>query len=159
VDPLGGSHYVEWLTAQMEQGCHRYFEQIGQYGGVIPAIEAGFFQREIAEAAYQYQQAVESGRQVVVGVNEYVSEDVPDLPILKVDQAGEARQTERLRRVRRERSAADVTKALHDLERAARGTENLMPPILEAVKTYATLGEICDVLRGIFGEYRETPAL
>jgi methylmalonyl-CoA mutase N-terminal domain/subunit len=159
VDPLGGSYYVEWLTEQMEQGCYRYFEQIASYGGVIPAIEAGFFQREIAEAAYRYQQAVESKRQIIVGVNEYVTGEALEVPILKVDEAGEARQIERLRRIRRERSAADVTRCLRELERAARGTENLMPPILDAVKAYATLGEICDVLRGVFGEYHETPVL
>jgi len=159
VDPLGGSYFVERLTAQMEQGCDDYFERISRYGGVIPAIEAGFFQSEIAEAAYRYQQAVEDRRQIIVGVNEYVSEAPPGIPILKVEAAGETRQIERLQRVRRERSSAAVTIALRDLERSARGTENLMPLILDAVKAYATLGEICDVLRGIFGEYRETPAL
>jgi methylmalonyl-CoA mutase N-terminal domain/subunit len=159
VDPLGGSYYIESLTQQMEQGTRDYWAQIERFGGVIPAIEAGYFQREIAEAAFRYQQAVERKRQIVVGVNDYVTEDAPDVPLLKVDAEGEARQVERLRRVRRERSSADVARCLRDLERAARGTDNLMPPIIEAVRAYATLGEICDVLRGVFGEYRETPAV
>ncbi len=162
VDPLGGSYLVEWLTDQMVKGCDDYFARIGEYGGVVPAIEAGFFQREIAEAAYRAQRAVEDGRQVIVGVNEYVSvapNGTPGVPLLKGDDAGEARQVARLQRVRRERSAADVSHSLRELERAARGTANLMPYILDAVKAYATLGEICDTLRGVFGEYRETAAL
>jgi methylmalonyl-CoA mutase N-terminal domain/subunit len=159
VDPLGGSHYLEWLTDQMETGCHDYFARIEALGGVVAAIEHGYMQREIAEAAYRYQQAVESGRQIVVGVNQYVDDEPPQVPLLRVDEAGEARQLDRLRRVRRERSSADATRALHVLERAARGSDNLMPPILDAVRAYATLGEICDVLRNVFGEYREIPAL
>ena len=159
VDPLGGSYFVEWLTDRLAQGCDDYFGQIEHLGGVVAAIEGGFFQREIAESAYRFQQAVEERRQVIVGVNEYATEAPPDVPLLRVDAAGEARQVERLRRVRRERSAAGVSRTLSALERGARGTDNLMPLILDAVKAYATLGEICDVLRGVFGEYHETPAL
>ena len=159
VDPLGGSFYVEWLTEQMEQGCRDYFRRIEADGGVVRAIESGYFQREIAEAAYRYQQAVENKQQVIVGVNDFVEGAPPDVPILRVDEAGEARQLERLRRVRRERSSADLTRALRAVEQAARGNQNLMPPILDAVRAYATLGEICDVLRGVFGEYHEAPIL
>ncbi|MBI3972775.1 MAG: methylmalonyl-CoA mutase [Chloroflexi bacterium] len=159
VDPLGGSYYVEWLTDQMERGCDEYFARIEQYGGVIPAIEAGFFQREIAEAAFRYQQAVEAKRQIIVGVNEYVTEETLGVPLLRVDEASEVRQIDRLRRVRRERSPAEVARCLRELERAARGRDNLMLPILDAVRAYATLGEICDVLRGVFGEYQEMPVL
>jgi methylmalonyl-CoA mutase N-terminal domain/subunit len=159
IDPLAGSYYVEWLTQQLEHGCRDYFSRIDAYGGVIPAIEAGFFQREIAEAAYRYQQAIEQHRQIVVGVNAYASEAPPDVPILRVDEAAEARQLARLAQVRRERSARQVARSLRALEQAARGSENLMPPILEAVRAYATLGEICDVLRSVFGEYHEAPAI
>jgi len=155
VDPLGGSYFVEALTNQMERGVWDYFRRIDELGGVIPAIEQGFFQREIADAAYEYQRRIESGEQIIVGVNAYTIEEETPIPILKIGPEIEAKQRERLARVRRERNAARVKAALAEVRRAAQDGDNLVPPILEAVKAYATLGEIIDELRGVFGEYEE----
>jgi methylmalonyl-CoA mutase N-terminal domain/subunit len=159
VDPLGGSFMVEALTNEMEEACYNYFDRIDSLGGVIPAIERGFFQREIAEAAYRYQREIESGERIIVGLNDYVIDEPLTIPILEMDVKGEKRHLERLNRVRRERSAVDVAQKLEELKRAAQGTENLMPHILEAVCSYATLGEICDVFREVFGEYKPTEVL
>ena len=156
VDPLGGSFMVEALTNKMEEACYSYFDRIDSVGGVIPAIERGYFQREIAEAAYRYQQEIDSRERIIVGLNDYVIDEPLTIPILQMDKEGEKRHLERLNRVRRERSARDVAKRLGELKRAAQGTDNLMPYILEAVRSYATLGEICGVLREVFGEYRPT---
>ena len=156
VDPLGGSFMVEALTNKMEEACYSYFDRIDSLGGVIPAIEKGFLQREIAEAAYRYQQEIDSRERIIVGLNDYVIDEPLTIPILQMDEEGEKRHLERLNRVRRERSARDVAKRLGELKRAAQGTDNLMPCILEAVRSYATLGEICGVLREVFGEYRPT---
>jgi len=156
VDPLGGSFMVEALTNKMEEACYNYFDRIASLGGVIPAIEKGFLQREIAEAAYRYQQEIDSRERIIVGLNDYVIDEPLTIPILQMDEEGEKRHLERLNRVRRERSARDVAKRLGELKRAAQGTDNLMPYILEAVRSYATLGEICSVLREVFGEYRPT---
>jgi len=153
VDPLGGSFLVEALTNRMEEAVYDYFAKIDSLGGVIPAIERGFFQREIAEAAYRYQRDIESGEHIIVGVNDYVMDEPLAIPILEMDEEGEKRHLERLNRVRRERSSRDVAQRLAELRRAAQGTENLMPYILEAVRSYATLGEICDVFREVFGIY------
>lgn len=156
VDPLGGSFMVEALTNKMEEACYSYFDRIDSLGGVIPAIEKGFFQREIAEAAYRYQQEIDSRERIIVGLNDYVIDEPLTIPILQMDEEGEKRHLERLNRVRRERIARDVSKRLGEIKRAAQGSENLMPHILEAVRSYATLGEICGVLREVFGEYRPT---
>ncbi|MBA7481176.1 MAG: methylmalonyl-CoA mutase [Dehalococcoidia bacterium] len=156
VDPLGGSFMVEALTNKMEEACYSYFDRIDSLGGVIPAIEKGFFQREIAEAAYRYQQEIDSRERIIVGLNDYVIDEPLTIPILQMDEEGEKRHLERLNRVRRERIARDVSKRLGEIKRAAQGSENLMPHILEAVRSYATLGEICGVLREVFGEYRAT---
>lgn len=156
VDPLGGSFMVEALTNKMEEACYSYFDRIDSLGGVIPAIEKGFFQREIAEAAYRYQQEIDSRERIIVGLNDYVIDEPLTIPILQMDEEGEKRHLERLDRVRRERIARDVSKRLGEIKRAAQGSENLMPHILEAVRSYATLGEICGVLREVFGEYRPT---
>ncbi|MCD6110525.1 MAG: methylmalonyl-CoA mutase family protein [Thermoplasmata archaeon] len=155
VDPLGGSYYVEWLTERMEEEAQRYFDRIEELGGVIPAIEKGFFQREIAESAYRYQQEVERGERVIVGVNRYVMDEEIDIPILRVDEEGERRQIERLRRLKERRDSSKVRESLSRLKRAAEGDENLMPYILDCVKSYATLGETTDVLREVFGVYKE----
>ncbi|KAA0008076.1 MAG: methylmalonyl-CoA mutase [Thermoplasmata archaeon] len=155
VDPLGGSYYIEWLTDKMEEEVYKYFDRIEQLGGVIPAIEKGFFQREIAESAYRYQREVDEMKRVVVGVNKYQLDEPISIPILKVDEKGERIQIERLKKLRRERDNAKVEKALNALRKAAEGDENLMPYILDCVKAYATLGETCDVLREVFGEYKE----
>ncbi|MFS8542358.1 MAG: methylmalonyl-CoA mutase family protein, partial [Limnochordales bacterium] len=158
-DPLGGSYFVEALTNQMEEGVWDYFRRIDELGGVIPAIEKGFFQREIADAAYEYQRRVESGEQIIVGVNAYTIEEETPIPILKIGPEIEAKQRERLARVRRERDAGRVRAALARVREAAASTENLVPPILEAVRAYATLGEIVDELRAVFGEYDEIQIL
>jgi methylmalonyl-CoA mutase N-terminal domain/subunit len=142
IDPLGGSYYVEALTGEMERQANAYFDRIDKLGGVIPAIEKGFFQREIADSAARYQR-------------EYVSEEPVRIPLLKMDPNGYARQVERLNRVRRERDDAQVQATLATLSQAAHGASNLMPPILDCVRAYATLGEVCAVLRQCFGEYRE----
>jgi len=155
VDPLGGSYFVERLTNELERGCYDYFEKIDALGGMLPAIERGFPQREIAEAAYRYQRAIERKEKIVVGINEYVAEEEPPLQILQIDEAVARRQTERLKQLRAERDNRRVTQTLKDLECAARGKENTMPYILECVRAYATLGEICDALRNVFGTYEE----
>ena len=155
VDPLGGSYYVEWLTDKMEEETYRYFDRVDKLGGVIPAIEKGFFQREIAEAAYKYQKEIDEQKRIVVGVNEYCTDEGIDIPLLKMDEKGEERQIKRLRSLRKERNQQKVKKHLETLKHAAEGEENLMPFILDCVHSYATLGEICQVFRDVFGEYRE----
>jgi len=158
VDPLGGSYYVEWLTDKMEEETYKYFDKVEQLGGVIPAIEKGFFQREIAESAYRYQKETDENKRVIVGVNQYKLEEDISIPILKMDERGEERQNNRLKKLRKERDNTKVQKYLKSLRKAAEGNENLMPYILTCVHSYATLGEICDVLREVFGEYKE-PAI
>ena len=159
VDPLGGSYFVEALTKQVEEGAYDYFRRIEDVGGVIPAIESGYLQREIANAAYNYQQEMDRNEMITVGVNDYVSETPPDIPLLRVDREGEERQIRRLNELRRRRDNRDVKEKLLELERAARGSQNVMPPLLEAVKAYATLGEAMDVFRGVFGEYQPSLGL
>ena len=154
VDPLGGSYFLEKLTGEMEAGAYDYFRRIEDLGGVIPALETGFLQREIAEASYRYQREADNKERITVGVNEYVSEGAPDMPLLRVDRKGEEHHLERLNRVRRQRDGREVAEKLRALEQAARGSENLMPPLLEAVKAYATLGETMGVFREVFGEYQ-----
>ena len=156
IDPLAGSYFVEAMTNRMEAEANAYFRQIERLGGVVPAIEAGFFQREIAEAAYVYQREIDDGQRVIVGVNDYVSGEPQAIPILAMDPQGYQRQIARLQRVRAERDNAVVHKTLHRLADAARDEAiNLMPPILECVEAYATLGEITDVFREVFGIYHE----
>jgi len=153
VDPLGGSYFVERLTSDLERDCYTYFDRIRAQGGVIPALESGFFQREIAEAAYRYHHEIETGQRTIVGLNEYVIEQPLDIAILEMDPEGEKRQRERLCRLRAERDGAQAEAALRRLEDASRGSENVMPYLLEAVNAYCTLGEICGVMRRVFGEY------
>jgi len=153
VDPLGGSYFVEALTNRLEQEVYEYFDKIKALGGVIPALKQGFFHREIAQSAYRYQREIDSKERIIVGVNDYVVEEPLTIPILKVNKEGERRHLERLNRVRRERDNHEVKRALHELHRAAKGNDNLMPYILDAVRAYATLGEICDTLREVFGTY------
>jgi methylmalonyl-CoA mutase N-terminal domain/subunit len=155
IDPLGGSFFVEALTNKMEEECYRYFRAVEALGGVIPAIEQGYFQRQIAESAFRYQREIDTKRRIIVGVNEYTTDEPVPVKLLEMDRAGEQRQIERLRKVRAERDNAEVKRRLADLRKAAEGTENLMPYILDAVRKYATLGEICEVFRQVFGEYRE----
>ncbi len=154
VDPLGGSYYLETLTNQVEAAAYDYFRRIADAGGVVPALEAGFFQREIADAAYLYQRQEDRQERVTVGVNRYVAEEELSIPLLRVNREGEARQIANLNRLRRRRDNRAVAARLKALEQAARGSENLMPPLLEAVRAYATLGEMMGVFREVFGEYQ-----
>jgi methylmalonyl-CoA mutase N-terminal domain/subunit len=155
VDPLGGSYFVERLTLDLEAGARDYIRQIDDMGGMIPAIEAGFPQREIGMASYAYQQAVESQEKVIVGVNRFVADREGSIELLKIDAGAQEHQARKLRDLRARRSGERVRSTLDALRRAAEGTENTMPFILDAVKAYCTLGEICDVLRGVFGTYTE----
>ncbi|MDQ7030361.1 MAG: methylmalonyl-CoA mutase family protein [Ardenticatenia bacterium] len=156
VDPLGGSYFVESLTSELERQAYDYFRKIEELGGVLPAIEQGFFQREIAEASARFQWEVETKRRIIVGVNEYVADEEVDIPILKMDEKGYERQVRRLQEVRRTRDNRAVRRCLNALREAARRDDvNLMYPIIEAVKEYATLQEMMDVLREVWGEYRE----
>jgi len=159
VDPLGGSFLVETLTNQMEEAACDYFQRIGNLGGVIPAIEKGFFQSEIARSAYRYQQEIENNERLIVGVNDYVLDQPTRIPILRMDEEGMKRQVTRLNQVRQERDNQEVKQRLNDLQSAAQSDKNLMPYIIGAVRAYATLGEICDVMRHVFGEYKEIPVL
>jgi len=154
IDPLGGSYFVEHLTNQTEKAAYEYFAKIDSLGGVIPALEAGFFHREIADSAYRYQQEIDSKKRTVVGVNDYVRDEPITIPILEMDKEGERRQLERLSRLRRERDNELVSTRLEALRQVALGNENLMPYLIDAVGAYATLGEVCGVLRKVFGEYR-----
>ncbi|MGA1821464.1 MAG: methylmalonyl-CoA mutase [Thermoplasmatota archaeon] len=158
MDPLGGSYYLEWLTDKMEEETRKYFDRIEQYGGVIPAIEKGFFQREIADASYRLQQEIDRGDRTIVGVNKYQLDEPIEIPILAMDEKGEEIQKNRLKKLRRDRDNDKMERALERLRRAAEGDENTMPYILECVHAYATLGETCGVLREVFGEYEE-PAI
>jgi methylmalonyl-CoA mutase N-terminal domain/subunit len=155
VDPLGGSYFIERLTDETEQAAWEYIKRIEELGGVLACIQNGFFQREIAESAYRYQREIDQQKRVIVGVNGYVMEEDIKVPTLYVDQEGERVHLERLNRVRRERDQGAVRQALDRLRRVAEGSENTMPAIIEAVKAYATLGEIMDVFRSVFGEYME----
>jgi len=154
-DPLGGSYYLEWLTDDMERQSRDYFDRIESLGGVVSAIEKGFFQKEIAAAAYKYQQEIDNNERTVVGVNEFTSNEPVEIPILEMDPEGFERQCRRLKNLRSSRDKARHEASLTAIEKAAEGEENLMPHFIEAAKAKATLGEMCDVLRGVFGEYRE----
>ncbi|MCS6873871.1 MAG: methylmalonyl-CoA mutase family protein [Pyrinomonadaceae bacterium] len=156
VDPLGGSYYVEALTEKMINRCFEYFDRIDDFGGMIEAVEAGFPQREIQESAYQYQKALERGEQVIVGVNKYVMEEEPQkVEILQIDESVRDRQVERLQRIKSTRDNGAVQICLDKLKMAAKRNENLMPLTIEAVKTYATVEEICSALRDVYGVYEE----
>jgi methylmalonyl-CoA mutase, N-terminal domain len=154
VDPLGGSYFVEKLTRDIEGEALAYFERIDAMGGMVTAVEKGFPQREIQDSAFRFQQAVESKEKVIVGVNEYVMEEKP-VPILYIDETVAREQTARVEALRASRDNARVAETLEALRVAAKGTDNLMYPILDATRAYATLGEMCDALRDVWGEYEE----
>jgi methylmalonyl-CoA mutase, N-terminal domain len=154
VDPLGGSYFVERLTNEMEEAAWKYIRKIDEMGGMIPAIESGYPQREIADASYRYQVDVDRKEKIIVGVNKFTGEEKP-IEILRIDESVREEQTARLRQLRAERSTDEVARQLAALRKAAQGTENLMPHIHAAVKAYATLGEICDSLRDVFGTHEE----
>jgi len=157
VDPLGGSYYIEYLTDEIEKRVWDYLTKIEKMGGVIKAIESGFIQKEIQDSAFEYQKEVESGERVIVGVNEFRIEEEPkDLEILKVKPEVRIKQIEKLQEVKKNRNNSAVEEKLKQLKACAENeNKNLMPPIIEAVKEYATIGEICGVLREVFGEYKE----
>jgi methylmalonyl-CoA mutase N-terminal domain/subunit len=154
VDPLGGSYFVEALTNEIEQGAWDYINKIDAMGGMVAAVERGYPQREIAEASYRYQRELDKKEKIMVGVNDFVSEEKP-LEILQIDETVAHRQADRLAKLRKDRSQAEVDRRLDALRRASEGKENLMPYIYDAVKSYATLGEICDAMRVVFGTYEE----
>lgn len=156
IDPLGGSYFVEALTQKMEEGALDYFRKIDAMGGMVAAIEKGFPQREIQDSAYQYQKAVERGEQVIVGVNKYAMEDEPTgISTLVIDESVREHQIERLEKTRAQRDGGSVANALAKLKLAAQNDENTMPATIEAVRAYATLGEICSALRDVYGVYEE----
>jgi methylmalonyl-CoA mutase N-terminal domain/subunit len=155
IDPLGGSYAVEAMTDEIEKKSLEYIEKIDAMGGAIKAIESGYIQGEIAESAYQYQKEIETKKRIVVGLNQFQIEEDPLTDILRIRPEVEQYQKEKLERVKKERENVKVKEALAVLKKAAQGTENIVSPILNAVKAYATLGEISDTLREVFGEYRE----
>jgi methylmalonyl-CoA mutase N-terminal domain/subunit len=159
VDPLGGSYFVEKLTKDMEDGALAYFDQIDGMGGMVEAIERGFPQKEIAESAYRFQQAFERKDKIIVGVNDFVQADDPPIQILYIDESAAEKQLVKLETLKRTRDNDRVVRALDRLRTAARSTDNLMTPILDAVRAYATVGEMCDALREVWGEYEEVPVI
>ncbi len=158
-DPLGGSYYVESLTAEIERRANDYIRRIDEMGGMIPAIERGFPQTEIANSSYEYQHTIETGEQKIVGVNAFVERNEPPIEILHIDESSQRHQLDKLKNLKSRRSNESVAAALDALKRAAEGRENTMPFILDAVRAYATLGEICDTFRDVFGTYTETSVL
>jgi methylmalonyl-CoA mutase N-terminal domain/subunit len=158
-DPLGGSYFVERLTAEVERAAADYIRRIDEMGGMIPAIERGFPQREIAEASYQYQRSLETGERKIVGVNAFTEQEEQPIELLGIDESAGRRQREKLAALRRRRNGARVAAVLEALRRTAEGAENTMPAILDAVRAYATLGEICAALGEVFGSYQEKSIL
>jgi methylmalonyl-CoA mutase N-terminal domain/subunit len=159
VDPLGGSFFIEKLTRDLEQEAEAIFEEIDRMGGMVAAIERGFPQKEIAESSYRFQQAVERKEKVIVGVNGYVQEDDAPVEILYIDESASERQLQKVEDLKRSRDGGRVVRALDALRAAARDGTNVMPAMLESVRAYATLGEMCDALREIWGEYEEVPVI
>ncbi len=156
IDPLGGSYLIEKLTHEIEDKANEYIQKIDEMGGAVKAIEGGYIQREIADSAYQFQMAVEKEERIIVGVNRFRQEEPPLKDVLRISPEVESYQIQKLQKVKAQRDAVKVSATLARLKEAAQGTENLVPPILEAVKAYATLGEIAGTLREVFGEYRES---
>src|SRR4051795_3079539 len=159
VDPLGGAYFVEKLTKDMEEGAVAYFRQVDQMGGMVDAIERGFPQKEISESSYRFQQAFERKEKIMVGVNAFVQENEPPLEILYIDESASDKQLAKLEQLKKTRDNDAVRRALDRLRQTARSTENLMRPILDAVRAYATVGEMCDALRDVWGEYEEVPVI
>jgi methylmalonyl-CoA mutase N-terminal domain/subunit len=157
VDPLGGSYFLERLTLDMERGAKEYFATIDRLGGMVEAIEEGYPQREIAEASYKFQQAVERRDKVIVGVNDFVQDDEPPVPILYIDDTTADIQLQRLEQLRKSRNSDAVNRSLDTLRHTARGQGNTMEALLDCVRAYATVGEMCDALREVWGEYEEVP--
>ncbi len=158
-DPLGGSYLIETLTREMENKTSSYFKAIDDCGGMVEAIEQGYPQREIAESAYRDQKRVESGERAVVGVTTFVDDGDAEIPTLYIDESTEQKQLDQLQLLKRERDSDRVARALEQVRAAADGTTNMMEPLLDAVRVYATLGEMCNALRDVWGEYEETPMI
>ncbi len=154
VDPLGGSYFIEWLTARIAEGIDDYIIKIDEMGGALEAIKRGYIQKEIKRSAYDYQKSVDSGDQVVIGVNMFATEEKPVLELLEIDESVERKQVRRVKKLKRERDSDEVSRVLDDVRQVARSSDNTMPVLIEAVKAYATVGEISDALRDVFGEYR-----
>jgi len=159
VDPLGGSYYIECLTNQIEDKAMRYINEIDKMGGALKAIERGYIQKEIATSAYNHKRAVDSCEQVVVGVNKFTVKEEQAPKVLEIGIEAEKSQIERLKRLKQERDNQKVSEVLDRVRNVARSDENVMPALIEAVKAYATVGEISDALRDVFGEYREPSIL
>jgi methylmalonyl-CoA mutase, N-terminal domain len=159
VDPLGGSYFVERLTRDMEEGTLKYWDTIDRMGGMVEAIERGYPQKEIAEASYQFQQAVERREKTIVGVNDFVQTDEKPIEILYIDDTTADLQLQRLAELKRSRDNDQVRRTLDALQAGAKGTANTMPLLLDCVRAYATVGEMCDALREVWGEYEEVPII
>jgi len=159
IDPIAGSYYVEWLTSELERRAGEEMERIEKMGGAVEAIDAGYYHKAILDEAYQWEQAVNEGERVVVGVNKYRDEEEPAPEYFRVDQAMATRQREKLERLRDERDSAAAEQALEQLRTAAAGDANLMPAIIAAVHAYCTLGEISGAMREVFGEYKALAAI
>ncbi len=155
VDPLGGSYYMESLTQQMEYECYKYFEAIEKLGGVISAVEKGFFQREIAEAAYRYQKDVDEKKRIIVGVNEFIEDEEHEKELRLVDPEFERKKIEDLKKLKRERNAENVAACIDEIRKTAKGHDNTMPCLIRAAKAHVTLGEMIGAFRDVFGEYRD----
>jgi methylmalonyl-CoA mutase N-terminal domain/subunit len=155
IDPLAGSYYLEHLTDEMERGARRYFERIDEQGGVLTCIENGFFQREIADAAFEFERRLEANERIVVGVNAYQEKEGTPVPTLKIGRETEEGQVRRLKALRERRDNTSVQNRLAELKTAAQGIENLMPALIDCVRAYATEGEIMAALKEVFGVYRE----
>jgi len=158
-DPFGGSYFMEQLTAQVEEAANAYIRRIDEMGGMIPAIERNYPQSEIANASFEYQQTVETGEQIIVGVNKFVADKEAPIELLQIDESSAEKQTAKLKSLRARRNNAEVERTLDALKRAAEGTENTMPYLMDCVRAYATLGEMCDALKGVFGIYTETSVI
>jgi len=155
IDPLAGSYYVEAMTDQIEKEAEDYIEKIDAFGGMIEAIESGYVQKEIQKAAYDFEKEVEKGKRIIVGLNKFQSDEDEEPELLKIDMKVQEEQIKFLNKIRKERNQQEVDKALKNLENAANGNNNLIPFIIDAVKTYASVGEICNTMRKVFGEYKE----
>jgi methylmalonyl-CoA mutase N-terminal domain/subunit len=159
VDPLGGSYFLEKLTRDMEEEALAYFDTIDRMGGMVEAIERGYPQREIAESAYRFQQSVEKREKIIVGVNGFVAENEEPIEILYIDESASEKQLGKLERLKKRRDNGAVKRTLDALREGAAGQANTMPLLVEAVRAYATVGEMCDALRDVWGEYEETPII
>jgi methylmalonyl-CoA mutase N-terminal domain/subunit len=159
VDPVAGSYFIETLTSELEREAQAYLDKIDALGGTLKAIERGYVQQEIQNAAYDFQQKLEAKQAIVVGVNEFEIEEEKEIELQRIDPALERSQVERLKALRSKRDAGKWQSAINDVKDAASSRENLMPRIIAAVEAHATVGEIADAMRGVFGEYKETVVL